>query len=229
MRGVWQTAFVVHRRAYRETSYLVDFFTREGGLVSAVAKGVKNSKGDRKSLLQPFAPVSIQLAGRSELKNLAQVESAGAMLFLQGKPLFCAMYVNELLSRVLPKAVTCEDLYDHYQQTLTALSSEDPLDIALRNFEFALLDEMGQLPDLLHDASTGEPVVAEDWYQFVQELGIVRAQKAGQPRSVPGYALLSMQAREWDPPARQAAKLIARQALLPLLGDKPLKSRELFR
>ncbi|WP_218352235.1 DNA repair protein RecO [Alteromonas lipotrueiana] len=229
MKSLWQTAFVLHRRAYRETSYLVDFFTRDAGIVTAVAKGVKNSKSDRKSLLQPFARINVQLAGRSELKNLAQVESSAAMLFLQGKNLFCALYVNELLSRVLPKGLACEELFDHYQTTLHALAGDAPPDVALRDFEFALLEEMGQLPDLLNDAATGEPVTKEHWYQFVQELGIVRASKPGQSRSVPGTALLSMHHRDWDSPARQAAKLIARQALLPLLGDKPLKSRELFR
>ena len=50
MNNEWLTAFVLHRRPYRETSYIVDFFTLQEGKISAVAKGVKNSKSDRKSL-----------------------------------------------------------------------------------------------------------------------------------------------------------------------------------
>ena len=70
MNNEWLTAFVLHRRPYRETSYIVDFFTLQEGKISAVAKGVKNSKSDRKSLLQPFQPLNVQLAGKSDLKNL---------------------------------------------------------------------------------------------------------------------------------------------------------------
>ena len=44
------TGFVLHRRSYRETSYLTDLFTLELGKVSAVARGVRGNKGDKKSL-----------------------------------------------------------------------------------------------------------------------------------------------------------------------------------
>ncbi|MEC8417605.1 MAG: recombination protein O N-terminal domain-containing protein, partial [Pseudomonadota bacterium] len=50
MNDEWLNAYVLHRRPYRETSYIVDFFTLEEGRISAVAKGVKNSKSDKKSL-----------------------------------------------------------------------------------------------------------------------------------------------------------------------------------
>ncbi len=229
MKANWLQAFVLHRRAYRETSYLVDFFTLEAGVVRAVAKGVKNSKGDRKSLLQPFGPVSVVLSGKSELKNLAQIESAGRSVLLQGKALFCAMYVNELVSRVMPAGLASESLFNYYQQTLEALVSTATPDVPLREFEFALLDEMGQLPDWFSDATTGAAIEPEQWYKFAQELGIVLARQPGEKHSFPGHAVLAMAQGEWSNAARQAGKLISRQALLPLLGGKPLKSRELFR
>ena len=72
--------FLLHRRAYRETSFLVNLFTVENGKVSAIVKGVRGSKSDKKSLLQPFQPLLIGVSGRYELKNLQQVESTGAML-----------------------------------------------------------------------------------------------------------------------------------------------------
>lgn len=226
---VWITAFVLHRRPYRETSYLVDFFTLESGRVSAVAKGVKNSKGDRKSLLQPFGLVRIQLRGKTELKNLSQIEAADRMTVLTGTALFCGMYLNELINRILPQGLASELMFDQYQRTLQALQHTDTPDVPLREFEFGLLEELGQLPDWLTDARSGEAVTAEHWYRFMPENGIVLARQVGEKGSFPGYALQQMVALDWTPAARKAAKLISRHALFPLLGDKPLKSRELFR
>jgi DNA repair protein RecO (recombination protein O) len=43
-----------------------------------------------------------------------------------------------------------------------------------------------------------------------------------------GELLLAIGSRQFDQPSRLAAKYLCRQALSPLLGNKPLKSRELF-
>ena len=108
MNNEWLNAYVLHRRPYRETSYIVDFFTLEEGRVSAVAKGVKNSKSDKKSLLQPFQHLRLQLSGKSELKNLRHVESVSPSINLVGTALFCAMYVNELTNRVMPAGLASD-------------------------------------------------------------------------------------------------------------------------
>lgn len=75
MNNEWLNAYVLHRRPYREASYIVDFFTLEEGRVSAVAKGVKNSKSDKKSLLQPFQHLRLQLSGKSELKTYVTLKA----------------------------------------------------------------------------------------------------------------------------------------------------------
>lgn len=228
--ALWLDAYVLHRRSYRETSYLVDFFTLAQGRVSAVAKGVKNSKSDRKSLLQPFGPVRIQLSGKSELKNLNQIESAGPSHRLTGKALFCAMYLNELINRVMPAGLASDALFSQYQLALVLLSEQHrEEDVILRQFEFALLEEMGLLPDWLNDAASDQPVQAGLWYIFVAEQGIVTAPAHIQRGRFPGQGLIDMAQGNWTTPARKTAKIITRQALHLLLGDKPLKSRELFR
>lgn len=228
--ALWLDAYVLHRRSYRETSYLVDFFTLSGGRVSAVAKGVKNSKSDRKSLLQPFGPVRIQLSGKSELKNLNQIESGGPSHRLAGKALFCAMYLNELINRVMPAGLASEALFTHYQQALGLLSEQHQMeDVVLRQFEFALLEEMGLLPDWLNDAASDQPVQSDQWYMFVAEQGVMAAPAHIQRGRFPGQGLIDMTEGNWTQAARKTAKIITRQALHLLLGDKPLKSRELFR
>ncbi|HAB79405.1 MAG TPA: DNA repair protein RecO, partial [Glaciecola sp.] len=72
MRGgnsVWVSGFVLHRRPYQETSFLVDMFTHELGKIRCVARGMRSAKSDRKSVLQPFQSVTCELSGKGELKS----------------------------------------------------------------------------------------------------------------------------------------------------------------
>ena len=151
MNNEWLNAYVLHRRPYRETSYIVDFFSLEEGRISAVAKGVKNSKSDKKSLLQPFQHLRLQLSGKSDLKNLRHVESVAPSISLTGTALFCAMYVNELTNRIMPQGLASDGVYSAYEAALLALRDEADIEVTLRQLEFALLDEMGLLPDFTSD------------------------------------------------------------------------------
>lgn len=229
MNNEWLTAFVLHRRAYRETSYIVDFFTLEQGKVSAVAKGVRNSKSDRKSLLQPFQALKLQLAGKSELKNLRQLEAQAPAIPLMGTALFCAMYINEITNRIMPVGLVSDGAFIAYTQALAALQQNDDIEVSLRQFERALLDEMGLMPDFTTDVEWGEPISADHLYVLQPELGFCRVpegQRLGQ--SLPGAALISLAHEEYTPLSKKVAKVLYRQLLKPLVGDKPLKSRELF-
>lgn len=228
MNDEWLTAFVLHRRPYRETSYIVDFFTLEEGRVSAVAKGVKNSKSDKKSLLQPFQALRLQLAGKSELKNLRHVENTAASLIFPGKALFCAMYVNELVNRIMPSGLSSDGLFHAYTTALTALSSSSDLELTLREFEFSLLEEMGLLPDFTFDLQNDEPIVETTTYYLHPELGFYATPDGRQARGFPGAALLGLARGEFDDVGKKVAKVLCRDLLKPLIGDKPLKSRELF-
>lgn len=226
--ALWYHAFVLHRRPYRETSYLIDFFTREQGKVNAVAKGVRNSKGDKKSLLQPFQQIRVQFSGKSELKNLTQTEAFQPALALTAQALFCGMYVNEVVNRVMPVGLASESLYEAYTQALVNLLSGADRELALRQFELALLEDMGQLSSFSEVGDTGAPVVQNAAYGWLPEVGIAEAARCPGMPAIPGYALLALAQGDWTPAAKKAAKLINREALKPLLGSKPLKSRELF-
>jgi DNA repair protein RecO (recombination protein O) len=220
---------VLHRRSYRETSYLTDIFTLELGKVSAVAKGVRGNKGDKKSLLQSFQPLLLSVSGKHELRNLNQLESAGTMLQLAGHQLFSAMYLNELLNRLLPKEVPHPELFLSYQQSLKWLASGGDIEPCLRQFELMMLDDMGYGIDLTQEYESGETVEADVDYCLVLENGMRRIDdKAQGTNRFSGEALLQVSNHIWTPNSLQCAKRITRMALSPLLGRKPLKSRELF-
>ena len=231
------TGFVLHRRSYRETSYLTDLFTLELGKVSAVARGVRGNKGDKKSLLQSFQPLLLSVSGKHELRNLHQLESAGSMLQLAGHQLFSAMYLNELLNRLLPKEVPHPELFVSYQQSLKWLANGGDIEPCLRQFEFSLLDDMGYGIDLTKEYENGKSVEPNVDYCLVLENGIkridvgARGEQGLNPQGsnrFTGEALLQVSQHIWTPNSLQCAKRITRMALSPLLGRKPLKSRELF-
>ena len=87
--------YILHRRSYRETSFLVDVFSVELGKCRFVARGVRSPKSDRKSVLQPFQYVQCELSGKGELKNLVRAEILEKPHQLTAQRLFCGMYVNE--------------------------------------------------------------------------------------------------------------------------------------
>jgi DNA repair protein RecO (recombination protein O) len=229
------SGFLLHRRPYRETSYLTDLFTFELGKVSAVARGVRGNKGDKKSLLQSFQLLLLSVSGKHELRNLNQLESAGPMLQLTGHQLFSAMYLNELLNRLLPKEVPHPELFLSYQQSLNWLASGGDIEPCLRQFELLLLDDMGYGVDLTQEYESGQTVESNVDYCLILESGIKRidvsaqsAQSAQGSNRFTGEALLQVSNNVWTPKSLQCAKRITRMSLSPLLGRKPLKSRELF-
>jgi DNA repair protein RecO (recombination protein O) len=239
MRGgnsVWVSGFVLHRRPYQETSFLVDMFTHELGKIRCVARGMRSAKSDRKSVLQPFQSVTCELSGKGELKSIKSAEINAKGYNLQHTALFCGMYLNELINRCLPANIPCPDLFAQYQRALSHLHASLEIngtlhaaqEAALRVFELSLLNELGFLPDISVDAHSQEALFATMDYVFIAEEGMLLKQWYPHLRAVPGQWVINMLNEEWDPNSLKTAKWITRQALQPLLGNKPLKSRELF-
>jgi len=209
---VGQPAYVLHSRAYKETSALVDFFTPQGRMRAVL----RRARGKGGSLVRPFVPLELELRGRGELKNVGRMDSAGIAAWLHGDALFSGLYLNELLMRLLPAEAPFPALFEHYTLTLQALAAGRPLEPLLRSFEWRLLDELGYAFSLHHDVN--DQLIAAD--------GLYRLQ----PGLFRGSELAALAEADWDAPgALLAAKRLMRQALAVHLGAKPLVSRELFR
>lgn len=220
--------FVLHSRPYRETSALVDLFCEQIGKVSVVAKGVRGKKNAKKSILQLFQPLQFSLSGKGELKNLGHTEACGKAYRLSGNSLFSAMYLNELLNRLLLKEFPYPEIYNLYCQTLTHLMTQD-IEPLLREFEFGLLNSLGYGIDFSAEWQNDRAIDASNYYAFVSEHGWQLLDNNHQHRHCfHGADLLAISELQWQPASLLAAKKITRMALHPLLGDKPLKSRELF-
>jgi len=213
-------AFVLHSRPYRETSALVDLFTLEYGKVSVVARGVRRPGSKLRHTLQPFTVLAVRFAGQSELKTLHQAELAELLPTLSGKALMCGLYANELLERLLQPLEATPTLFLNYKVLLNDLLQSQDHEISLRMFEQALLRELGCWSDL---SGCHQP-----YYRFDSLKGIGAVEDVSSAHFT-GDQLRAIEQGEYtDPSVKKAAKYLMREFLKEQLGDKPLRSRELF-
>ncbi len=230
MRVALQPCFVLHGRQYGDTSLIVELFTKDYGRVSLLAKGYRSQK-KRSQNLQAFNELMVSWQGRGELKTLTAIESSIVPKQLVGVRLYSGLYVNELLMRLLQKADAHSELYQDYANLLYDIHSDKDIEISLRKFEFKLLAELGYALDCEMEADTDQKIQADQVYRYIADQGFFPAANYDQQKRemFVGEDLLNIAAGKFESLAsKRAAKRLVRLALAPHLGDKPLKSRELF-
>jgi len=160
-------AYILHASAWRETSLILQVFSREHGNVAMVAKGAKRPYSALRPVLAAFQPLMVSWSGAGEVKTLTRAQLAGIRP-LTGKSLMSGWYMNELLLRMLPREDPHPGLYDAYDAALQALSKGDNAASALRRFEWTLLEETGY-------GMEGEPPQFDDPVQERQMRAVLRA------------------------------------------------------
>lgn len=232
-----QPAYLLHSRPFRDTSLILDFLTPEYGRLSAISRGGRGAGSKSKSLLQPFTPVHISLAGKSELKTLKSIDLRDAPIALSGEKLFSGLYMNEIIVRLFQSHEADPDFFIQYELALLRLVSEESPEPVLRHFELFLLDALGYGIDFSAEAHSHDPITTEHWYYFQEESGFVRVQDLnllkGDMHSrgsiFHGRELLNIHERDFkEAETRKTAKAVIRGILNSHLGSTPLRSRSLF-
>ncbi|MCP5351811.1 MAG: DNA repair protein RecO [Chromatiales bacterium] len=224
----FQPAYVIHARPYRETSLLVEALTLDHGKVGLVARGATRPKSALRALLQPFVPLHLDWQGGGELKTLRQAEPAAMARRPDGRAALSGLYLNELLQRLLPRDDAHPELFSAYVEAMAELLDPERMEPALRRFEVRLLGALGYGLVLDHEPLSGEAIRADAAYDYDPHGGPRRTQ-AGLGLNLHGASLLAMAADCWDDEQTRAdAKRLLRAVLRVHLGERPLKSRELF-
>lgn len=225
-----QPAYVLHTRAWRESSLLMDVFTEHYGRVSLVARGVRNRKKQTSGQYQPFREILVSWKGKGDLYTLCGLEETGVPVLLSGKALYSGMYLNELLTRMLVQEDPHMDLYELYRLTLQALASGDNIEKVLRMFEKNIVGMAGYQLNLEYDQVNDAGVQPGRQYLYRVDTGPVElTDEHVQAESYPGSSLLSLARDELDNAEVLAdAKRLMRKVIAWHIGDKPLKSRQLF-
>ena len=226
-----QPVYVLHTYPFKETSLVVELFSRDFGRVAAVAKGARRPRSAMRGMLQSFQPLLATWSGKAELKTLHSLEWGSGLLLLQGDALMCGFYMNELLLRLLPREDSHDALFAYYGDTLRTLSHSTEHATSLRRFELRMLQEMGYAVPLLND-ERDQPVEAERIYEYVAERGACTGATplpAANRVQLRGKTLLDMARDDYaDSQTQQQSKQLMRMLLAHYLGDKPLHTRQLL-
>ncbi len=228
MRNEVLHGYLIHHRKYRERSHIVYLFTQEHGRVDGIL---------RQTPPPQYQPICLQASGKSELKNFTKLEIVNQPIFFFGDAFFSGFYLNEILLRLCPLEVQMEQSFAQYAHTLTQLQQlaqqADPnqfLKQILRQFEHELLEDLGYALDFSTDANQLE-IQASLNYIFQLNEGFIPTAQASRA-TLNGQQILSMcqyeKGRDFGLEQLQLLTKLYRQMISSLLGDRPLKSRQLW-
>lgn len=237
-----QLVYILHKRKYRESSQILDIFSRDFGRLSLMSRGSRGPKSKIAGNLQLFSPLLISWQGKGSLPTIRSVDRADIKPpRLSHQSLHSAMYMNELLMYLLHRNDEQQAIFDHYHKCLYALEKTTNIEVELRQFELGLLSLLGFGLILDHEADTGQAIVATNHYHYHIEHGpvicTVQPMDAGQQNHpvpvIQGEVLLLLMKNEFEQiqrnqPYLRQVKQLMRHVIHFHLGGRPLKSRELF-
>jgi DNA repair protein RecO (recombination protein O) len=233
-RAELEPGFVLHTYPYKETSLIVEVFSRRFGRVGLLARGARRPRSAMRGVLLAFHPLRLTWSATAELGTLMSVEWGGGQKMLAGIALMCGFYVNELLLRLLPRDDPHEALFDAYASALSRLAAGEALAGAgtaaraavLRAFERRMLAELGYAPVLDRDAANGAAIEPAKHYAYEPERGPVEARRSDGDSVISGRTLLDMAADNYeDMRTREQARRLMRTLIADRLGGQDLHTR----
>ena len=222
--------YILHSRDYRESSLILEIFSREFGRVSLVAKGAKRNKKQLAINFNLYQKYHISWVSKSELGTLVDIDLASLMKSLKPGQIMTGFYMNEIILRLLHKHESHPELFDSYDTTISKLLNDESEQILLRYFEKILLQSLGYGVVLDHDVHTNEAIIAEEEYYYVFDFGpSIETHNARPGIKISGKTLLELNTETLlDTRNINEAKMLFRSILNQYLGDKPLASRQLY-
>ncbi len=227
-----ECVYILHQRRYSDSRIILELWAEHSGRIAGLFRAGRKH-GSTAPML--FSVYEAEWRGRGELKTLTVCEPGSLRSHrLSGIGAMCGLYLNELLIRCLQPGDPHPQVFSFYQKALTDLQQTSELQQAepvLRYFETRLLEQLGLGVDFFHCCDSGNPVLDDKLYQLVVDEGFRLSVSNHNPRLgiFQGQEILAMgRFALMNAEQRRAAKWMTRQLLAPVLGDRPLKSRELF-
>lgn len=226
MDSDFYTAYLLHRRPYSDSQVMIDMLVEGVGQLRMLARISGRQATKHKAQLQPFQTLLVNYSGKHDLKYIQRFELHGAQSQLVGDQLYCGFYLNELTNRIVPINEPIDHAYQLYKTHLAQLNQHPNLQAVLRSYEFQLLELLGYGVDFTFDAM-GDPIDTAHTYSYFAEYGFVKQDLKGS--GFTGAQLNAIADHDFSAPdVLYIAKQLSRHLMKPLLGKKPLKSRELF-
>lgn len=233
MRLSGEPAFVLHARAWRETSLLVEVLTEQHGRIGLVARGVTGPKKHvLRAALQPLQLIRMDVESRGELSRLISAEAIDTAPRLAGDAMLAAFYLSELVLRLAPRHDASPDLFHAFARARADLAAPASLAWTLRRFERDLLEALGfgfaLDMDVQDNAIDPAARYRLDPEQGAERLRVDRGQ-GERNAAATGRALIAL-ARDEQPEAEDLAslRLPLRGVIAHHLGPRGLKSWDMM-
>ncbi|MGH8239377.1 MAG: DNA repair protein RecO [Steroidobacteraceae bacterium] len=228
-----QPAYVLHHRPYRDTSRILELFTRDHGRVAVFARGVRSARKAGTaltSILQPFNRLLVSWSGKGEAGQLTGAEFDGAVSALPPERLVSGFYLNELLLKLFTRHDSHPDVFSLYGATLDALKVDADGVRSLRRFEKRLLDALGYGLALDRDVVSDGPLDARHVYRYRPDQGAMRIDGVAEGFDIfSGSTLLAVAREDFaDPAVCAEARVLLRAALDRCLEGKELRTRQVM-
>ena len=251
MRNEALIGYLLHQRPYQEKRALYYLFSQQHGVIHGVGK-----KG-----APLFMPLQLFASGKRDLKTFTQINIAPLSLIqdsvaqnslalkdsnvnlaqtlhhenISGQHQYAALYLNEILWRLLPTEDPMPILWQHYQNSLQQLKqplTANELRLCLRQFEAYLFNELGFALTLKHD-SLDQPIEPDAWYRFLPDVGLIPIVHNDNESAVAqtvfkGNEILSMAEQSLSTSNLNAWSRLHRRLIDHLLDYQPLQSRLLW-
>lgn len=246
MRNEALIGYLLHQRPYQEKRALYYLFSQQHGVIHGIGK-----KG-----APLFMPLQLFATGKRDLKTFSQINIApfGSprtqviqgddvatadtrhQESITGQHQYAALYLNEILWRLLPTEDPLPILWQHYQDSLYQLKqplSADELRLCLRQFESDLFNELGFSLTLDQD-SLGNPIEPEQDYRFLPDVGLVPTLHTEYGESMVGHTvfkgndILIMVEQGLSVSTLNLWSRLHRQLIDHMLDYQPLQSRLLW-
>jgi len=227
MREQLQTAYCMHSRAYRESSQIIELLTLEHGLVSCVRKGSRKKNASADYL---FSPLLVSWVGKGDLLTLTHIEAKQTRRITQPNLSIVAMYLNELILKLVPKSSPSKEVFGLYENILESLDQEEKQENLLRLFEIELLSLIGHGLSLDKEMDHETTINKDSMYRYDVGIGPVCVSKNNNAWNiVSGATLLGLQSPlSMESSCLTEAKQLMRGIINWHLDKRRLHSREIL-
>lgn len=172
-------AFCIRQWDWSETSQTVSLFSREHGVIRAVAKGSRREKGAFSGGLEVLTRGEMVVITRHQERATDAMATLTAWdlqeLFPRARRSLAAFHVGMYMLDLVHHAVRDSDphpgLFDDLLVCLRGMDSAETEQRAMLAFQWAVLVHAGFAPQLFRDARTGHDLNVHASYSFSPDLG----------------------------------------------------------
>lgn len=257
MRNEALTGYLLHQRPYQEKRALYYLFSQQFGVVHGIGKKgaplfeALQLFATGKRDLKTFSQIAVNQTDSIQMDSVQTVDNPDAQFTypnqsiykqhqryqqISGQQQYAALYLNEVLLKLLPVEDPMPMLWQHYQNSLLTLKQPldaDELRLCLRQFEQCLFQELGFALNLEHD-NIQDSIESKMTYRFLADVGLVpilqaeRSEHANTQAIFNGDEILAMQQKGITSTTLDSWSRLHRHLIDHLLDYQPLQSRLLW-